>query len=26
KEWNGLSSSMIRIGQKLKIHANPSKL
>lgn len=26
KEWNNLSSSMIRIGQKLIIHADPSRL
>jgi len=26
KEWNDLSNSMIRIGQKLIIHADPSKL
>ena len=26
KEWNGISGSMIRIGQKLIIHADPSKL
>jgi len=26
KEWNDLSTSMIRIGQKLIIHADPSKL
>ena len=26
KEWNDLSGSMIRIGQKLTIHADPSKL
>ena len=23
KEWNGLKGTMIRVGQKLKIHANP---
>ena len=26
REWNDLSGSMIRIGQKLIIHADPSKL
>jgi len=26
KEWNGLNGSMIRVGQKLYIHANPSSL
>lgn len=26
KEWNGLSGSMIRVGQKLYIHADPSSL
>lgn len=26
KEWNGLSGSMIRVGQKLYIHADPSTL
>jgi len=26
KEWNGLKGTMIRVGQKLKIHANPRSL
>ena len=26
KEWNGLEGTMIRVGQKLKIHANPRSL
>ena len=26
KEWNGLNGNMIRVGQKLKIHANPRSL
>jgi membrane-bound lytic murein transglycosylase D len=26
KEWNDLNGSMIRVGQKLKIHANPRSL
>ena len=26
KEWNDISGSMIRVGQKLMIHADPSKL
>ncbi len=26
KEWNGLRGTMIRVGQKLKIHANPRSL
>ena len=26
KEWNGLNGSMIRVGQKLYIHADPSSL
>tara|TARA_B110000285_G_scaffold232478_1_gene303614 strand:- start:1982 stop:3208 length:1227 start_codon:yes stop_codon:yes gene_type:complete len=26
REWNGLHGTMIRVGQKLKIHANPRSL
>lgn len=26
REWNGLRGTMIRVGQKLKIHANPRSL
>jgi membrane-bound lytic murein transglycosylase D len=26
KEWNGITGSMIRVGQKLYIHADPSTL
>ena len=26
QEWNGLNGSMIRVGQKLYIHADPSSL